>query len=161
MAAQSAERARVIEAIAPQGPVSESKPAKEDPTLQCYQKKTADVNLFYGKNVDGDISNLADVEAIDGEIIVRGPNGKNTKNKRIMLASLTDFTDSITVKRFLRLYQVEALRPMLQPGCFVKVKGLIAFDLFDKEKAITNVIGIAKTDNFSILRMDAAKEVKT
>ena len=164
VATQSAERARAIEAIAPQGTADESKPMKKDPAPQRYQKKTTDANLFYGKNVDGDASNLEDVEAIEGEVVVRGKivalteKDTKTKTKRIVLVSLTDFTDSITVKLFLKPYQAEEIRPMLQPGCFIKVKGLVAFDSFDKEKTITNVIGIAKADDFSIRRKDTAKE---
>lgn len=164
VATQSAERARAIEAIAPQIPAAESKPMKKEPAPQRYQKKTADANLFYGKNVDGDVSNLEDVEALEGEVVVRGKivslteKDTKTKTKRIVLVSLTDFTDSITVKLFLKPYQAEELRPMLQPGCFVKVKGLVAYDSFDKEKTLTNVIGIAKTDDFSIKRKDTAKE---
>ena len=164
MATQSAERTRAIEAIAPQSPAAESKPVKKDPAPQRYQKKATDTNLFYGKNVEGDISNLEDVEAIEGEVVVRGKivslteKDTKTKTKRIVLVSLTDFTDSITVKLFLKPYQAEELRPLLQPGCYIKVKGLVAFDSFDKEKTITNVIGIAKADDFSICRKDTAKE---
>lgn len=164
VASQNAERARVIEATAPQGEVAETKPVKRDTPPQRYQKKTTDPDLFYGKNVDGDISNLEDVEAIEGEVIVRGKivsyteKDTKTKTKKIVLVSVTDFTDSITVKLFLKPYQAEELRPLLQPGCFIKVKGLVAFDSFDKEKTITNVAGIAKTEDFSIRRKDTAKE---
>ena len=163
-ATQSAERARVIEAIAPRGPDTDNKPVKKDTAPQRYQKKIIDSNLFYGKNVDGDITNLEDVETLEGEVIVRGKivsfteKDTKTKTKRIVLVSLTDFTDSITVKLFLKPYQAEELKPMLQPGCFIKVKGLVAFDSFDKEKTITNVIGIAKAEDFAIRRKDTAKE---
>ena len=121
-ATQSAERARVIEAIAPRGPATDNKPVKKDSAPQRYQKKIIDSNLFYGKNVDGDITNLEDVEALEGEVIVRGKivsfteKDTKTKTKRIVLVSLTDFTDSITVKLFLKPYQAEELKPMLQPG---------------------------------------------
>jgi len=40
----------------------------------------------------------------------------------------------------------------------VKVKGLLSFDSYDKEKNISNVVGISKVQDFTLHRMDTAKQ---
>ena len=143
--------------VVTQNPIHE-KPAKSD----RRQKKSPD--LLYGRNTDGELTDMEDLELLEGEVVIRGKiqaiEERETKNKSNFIWSvlLTDFTDSIKVKLFLQPGEAATLRPLLQTGMYVKIKGLLSFDSFDKEKAISNVVGISATPDFSVLRRDTAKQ---
>lgn len=143
--------------------VSVQNPVREKPAnFEKRQKKAPD--LLYGKNTDGELTNMEDLELLEGEVVIRGKvqsiEERETKNnsKSIWSVLLTDFTDSIKVKLFLKPGEAATLRPVLKPGMYVKIKGLLSFDSFDKEKTISNVAGISAIPDFSISRKDTAKQ---
>ncbi len=162
-AVMNEEKNRAVEITTQNASMAKVTPARTGATTQLYQKRKKDANLVYGKNVDGDIMNMEDIEDVEGEVVIQGQimalaeKDTKTKTKRMVLICLTDFTDSIMVKLFLKPHQAENLKLMLEPGCFIKVKGLVVYDTYDREKAITNVIGIAKAADFSYIRKDTAK----
>lgn len=135
------------------------------PVLPPQGKRNAkEDGLLYGKNTVGTITAMEDLEHIEGEVVIRGKllslEEKETKSKakKIWLLSLTDFTDCVRVKLFLKPHIAEDLRSQIQKGKYFRIKGILAFDTFDKEKAIGNVIGISAIPDFSIHRQDTAKE---
>ena len=74
--------------------------------------------------------------------------------KTIIIFSITDFTDSITVKMFARNDQVEEITEGVKEKAFVKLKGITTIDRFDSELTIGSVVGIKKIASFGTVRSD-------
>ena len=73
-----------------------------------------------------------------------------------MIFDLTDFTDSITVKMFLREGQEEDATAAIKEGNFIKIKGITTIDKFDGELTIGSIVGIKKSEDFTSKRVDNA-----
>ena len=57
--------------------------------------------------------------------------GRSATRKTILMFSVTDFTDTITVKMFVRNDQLAELLGDIKKGAFVKIKGVTTIDKFD------------------------------
>ncbi len=71
-----------------------------------------------------------------------------------MIFSVTDDTDTIVVKIFVKAEQIKEMSGVLKKGTFVKVKGKVMTDAFDHELTITSVWGIRKISGFREGRHD-------
>ena len=76
-----------------------------------------------------------------GEVIIRcqvmDVEAREIRNeKTILIFPVTDFTDSITVKMFLRNEQVPEIKEHVKKGAFLKIKGVTSIDRFDGELTI-------------------------
>ena len=69
---------------------------------------------------------------------------------------VTDFTDTITVKIFVKNEQVPEIKPAVDKGAFLKIKGKTAIDTFDHDLTVTSVWGIKKIRDFREGRSDNA-----
>ena len=74
--------------------------------------------------------------------------------KTIIIFSVTDFTDTITVKMFARNDQLPEILGELKKGAFVKIKGVTTIDKFDGELTIGSISGIKKIGDFTVSRKD-------
>ena len=96
-----------------------------------------------------------------GEVVINGMvmsvEPRQIRDERTILSiAVTDFTDSIIVKMFIKNEQLEDIYSFVKKGNFLKIKGIAAMDKFDQEITISNVSGIRKgTDNRSV-RTDLA-----
>lgn len=84
-----------------------------------------------------------------GEVIVRGQvmdvEAREIRNeKTILIFPITDFTDSIVVKMFLRNEQVPEVTEHVKKGAFLKFRGVTTVDRFDSELTIASIAGIKK-----------------
>ena len=126
--------------------------------------KTDDPNLIYGRNFeDEEALELSQVEGEMGEIVVRGKiinfDTREIRNeKTIVMFAVTDFTDTITVKMFIRNDQLPDIIEDVKKGTFVKIKGVTTIDKFDGELTIGSVTGIRKIADFTTSRSDTAPE---
>ena len=127
---------------------------------RARQQVLEDPECFYGKNTEGKVTKIADIESEEsGEFVLEGQitevDHRVTKNqKNILVFAITDFTDSIGAKLFARDNEVKELKENLQKGNFIRLKGLIEFDQFDGELAMTRVLGIKKISSTVTERMD-------
>lgn len=104
------------------------------------------------------------IEQIDtalGEVVISGMIRKveerEIRNERtIMMFDITDFTDTITVKIFVRNEQLPEMREFIKKKNFIKVKGIAALDRYDQEISIANVSGIRKSYDNREVRNDLA-----
>lgn len=137
------------------------------PAVQTPGRRSAkgkEEGLLYGKNTLGTILAMEDLEHLEGEVVIRGElldikeKETKSKSKKIWILSLTDYTDCIRVKLFLKPHQAEELRALIQIGKSYRVKGILAYDTFDKEKVIGNVVGITAIKDIAMHRMDTAEE---
>lgn len=122
-------------------------------------KQGDDPNLIYGKNFDDEPISLDQVVTEMGEITIHGKiisfDTREIRNeKTIIMFSVTDYSDTITVKMFARNEQLPEILGELKKGAFVKIKGVTTIDKFDGELTIGSVTGIKKIGDFTVQRND-------
>ena len=98
-----------------------------------------------------------------GEITIRGKvisfDTREIRNeKTIIMYAVTDFTDTIMVKMFVRNEQLPDMLQDIKMGAFLKIKGVTTIDKFDGELTIGSVTGIRKIPDFTVTRKDTAPE---
>jgi len=118
-------------------------------------------DVIYGRDFEGEIFELKDVIEEQGEIVIRGKvlNVETREirgEKTIAIFDITDFTDTITVKLFLRNEQKDAVLDEVKKGKFLKVKGYVSVDRFDGEVTVGSVVGLKKIPDFTSKREDKA-----
>ncbi|MDD6667674.1 MAG: PolC-type DNA polymerase III [Lachnospiraceae bacterium] len=118
--------------------------------------------VFYGRDIEEDVTPLKDVQGEIGTIAVRGQvfdlDAKEIRNERtILIFSLTDFTDSITCKIFVTNDQAKVLtNGKLHNGAFIKVRGIPSIDTFDHDLVLQKITGMMEIPDFQVKRMDHA-----
>ena len=116
-------------------------------------------NLIYGRDFEDEPIRLDQVATEMGEITLHGKvisfETREIRNERtIIIFSITDFTDTITVKMFARNEQLAELLGDLKKGAFLKIKGVTTIDKYDGELTIGSIAGIKKTGDFTVSRED-------
>ncbi|MEG0805212.1 MAG: PolC-type DNA polymerase III [Lachnospiraceae bacterium] len=128
-----------------------------------YMKKSDNPEVLYGRDFDDATIPISSIDGEIGEITVLGKiissESRSIRNeKTILMFSITDFTDTIMVKMFTKDENLQELLPAVQKGNFIKLKGVTTIDKFDHELTIGSVVGIKKTADFTIGRMDTSVE---
>lgn len=136
----------------------ESGKAKAEEPVENKKKKTAP-GIIYGRDFEGETILLKDVYNEMEDVIVNGKiiscDKRETKTGKIILTFIiTDFTDSIGVKIFLKPEQYEEVADEIKDGRFIRLKGTTVLDKFDNELSISSVYGIKKSGDFTVKRMD-------
>nr|MCR5691785.1 PHP domain-containing protein [Eubacterium sp.] len=126
-------------------------------------KVATDPSVFYGKNVEGDVIPIKEIIDEIGEVVIDGKvlslEEREIKgDKLIVTFAITDFTDTIKCKLFIKkdLAEELSLFEMLKKGNFIRVKGFASFDTYDKEIRIGNLVGMKEIKNFKEGRKDTA-----
>jgi DNA polymerase-3 subunit alpha (Gram-positive type) len=152
---------------APAGPRSGGGPGgqgKSGERRDFFRRKPSNPDVLWGRDFDDEAVVLSTVIGEMGEIAV---NGKViTLDKRelrsgnyMLIFDMTDFTDTITVKMFIRAEAIEELEAVIRPGSFLKIKGVTNTDKFDGELVLSSVSGIRKGEENEDPRRDLS-EVK-
>ena len=134
--------------------------AKDDAKSFRSVKMSGNPDVIYGKDFDDEAIELATITHEIGEGVVRGRiRGVEIKElrtgKQLMTFTITDFTDSMSVKIFLNSKEnLDEIKDDVKDGAFVKIKGVIAMDSWSKEIAVSSVRGIKKIPDFTTKRMD-------
>jgi len=146
--------------IHPEAAKTDSAPGKEAPEERVRSIKKSDhPDVLYGKEFEGEPIAFTDIVADSEETILRGQifavEEKPIRNEKTIFSfDITDFTDSITVKLFVRNNQLDETRASLKKGSFIKIKGLLQYDNFSKEVSMSMVAGIMTSKDFREKRMD-------
>ena len=124
-------------------------------------KQSDNPDVIYGKDFEDETIHIEDIIGEIGEVVVRGKilklDSRDIRNeKTIVMFDVTDFTDTMTVKVFVKTELSKELMGGLKPGTFVKIKGLATLDKFDHELTIGSIMGIKKISDFTTTRMDTA-----
>lgn len=123
------------------------------------QRKINDKDIFYGRGFDGEETQISEIYDEIGEVVIRGQIfGVDTREirneKTIIIFNVTDFTDSITAKLFVKNELLADVLSNIKNGNFVKLKGMAVLDRYDKEISIGSVVGIKKIPDFREKRTD-------
>ena len=131
----------------------------QKPDYRRPLKASDNPDVIFGKDFEDGAMKIEEIVGEMGEVTIRGQviamDQREIRNeKTIMIFDVTDFTDTITVKMFVRNDQLDELKGSLKKGAFIKLKGLALMDNFDKEISISSVIGVKKATDFRVKRKD-------
>ncbi len=143
-------------------PERPAKPAFKKNSHYSRKVKVHHDDVVFGYDFDdGDEVPMNQIIGEMGEVVVCGrvirlEERELRSGKTIMIFDITDFTDTITVKLFLKPEQLSEVRDTLKKGAFFKVKGVTNIDKFDGELTIASVSGIRRAGDFTSKRQDLA-----
>ena len=124
-------------------------------------KRSDNPDVVYGRDFEDEAMPMEEIVGGLGEVTVRGRvfnmDKREIKNERtILIYDLTDFTDTMTIKMFVRNDQVVEITSDIKPGAFLKIKGVTIVDTFDNELTIGSIYGVKKIPDFRISRADTS-----
>ena len=124
-------------------------------------RRSSNPDVIYGRDFDEESVEIARIGEEVGDVVIRGKvqsvDKREIRNERtIFMFTVTDFTDTIGVKIFLKNEEVPELAAAVKPGAFVKLKGRSTVDSFDRELTIMSVMGIKKSSDFRVGRRDTS-----
>lgn len=130
---------------------------------RSYRKLPDDPDIIYGRPFDGELANISEIQDEIGEVVIHGKvlkvDSRELRNeKTIITFSITDFTDTICGKIFIKNEQVEELISELKKGCFIKLKGMALMDRYDREIGVSSIVGIKKVSDFTVSRIDQSSK---
>ena len=126
-------------------------------------KKSDNPDVVYGRDIEEEPMEIVKIDGPIGEVIIHGKvmslDSREVRNeKTLIIFSVTDFTDTIMLKTFARNDDAPELLKALNPGNFIKVRGIANIDPYDSELTIGSINGIKKIPDFTITRMDVSPE---
>ena len=135
---------------------------KEKPAFKknyVKQRLPEDKDIFYGRNVEGEETEIHEIIDEMGEVVVRGKiiqlETREIRNeKTIVMFAVTDFTDTIKAKVFTKNERLPELLDKLKEGAFIKMKAVAMMDQFEHDIALGSVSGIKTIPDFTEKRMD-------
>ena len=135
---------------------------KEKPAFKknyVKQRFPEDKDIFYGRNFEGEETEIHEIIDEMGEVVVRGKiiqlETREIRNeKTIVMFAVTDFTDTIKAKVFTKNERLPELLDKLKEGAFIKMKAVAMMDQFEHDIALGSVSGIKTIPDFTEKRMD-------
>ncbi|MBR1508287.1 MAG: PolC-type DNA polymerase III [Eubacterium sp.] len=127
-----------------------------------YKKlKTDDPDCFFGRNTDGDVTEISQIDQSMSQVVVHGQltayeDRELRSGKFIVICSITDFNDTISFKLFIQPDDIGVIRDELKQGKFYRLKGVPEFDSYSKELTLTSIYGIKPVPDFRKKRRDDA-----
>ena len=123
------------------------------------QRLPEDKDIFYGRNFEGEETEIHEIIDEMGEVVVRGKiiqlETREIRNeKTIVIFAVTDFTDTIKAKVFTKNERLPELLDKLKEGAFIKMKAVAMMDQFEHDIALGSVSGIKTIPDFTEKRMD-------
>ena len=124
-------------------------------------KRSDNPDVLYGRDFEEDAMPIEQLVGEIGEVVLRGRimtlDTREIRNeKTIIIFSITDFTDSINVKMFVKNDELSEILEGIKKGAFIKIKGVSNIDRFDGELSIASVVGIKSIADFRTGRMDTS-----
>ena len=126
-------------------------------------RRDSNPDVIYGRDFEGEPVALETITGEMGEVIVRGQvmevEAREIRNeKTIIIFHITDFTDTISCKVFVRNEQLPDILDGLKKGGFYRIKAVAMYDKFDHEISLGSVAGIKAITDFREKRQDTSME---
>lgn len=159
--------------------VEEKKKKKEKADAEKREKKSGDdekkyirkprpaddPSIIYGRSFTGDTYAIKDL--LDGmsDIVINGmiceTEEREIRNERIIYSFfVTDFTDTIGAKLFIKKEEADNIRKVLCEGKFVSIGGSCMYDSYDKEISLSRINGIKTIEDFREKRFDSEETTR-
>ena len=140
---------------------AQSGAAEEDRKKYRKKKLPVDRDIFYGSSFEGDDLRIEDIVDEIGEVCISGRifevDTRAIKGERTMvILSVTDFTDSIKVKLFVKNEELADILGKAKAGTFIRLKGMANLDTWEHEIVISRVKGIKTIPDFREMRQDTS-----
>lgn len=112
-------------------------------------KRSNNPDVLYGRDFDDDFMEIEKIDGEIGEVTLRGQiltceSRELRSGKFILTFDVTDFTDTITAKMFIRPEIFNEVKDMIKTGMFIKIKGVTTIDKFDGELTLGSIVGIKR-----------------
>ncbi|MBD5444695.1 MAG: PolC-type DNA polymerase III [Lachnospiraceae bacterium] len=139
--------------------VASGRSAKSSPVKDRPLKRSDNPDVIYGRDFEDEAMRMDEIIGEIGEVAVRGKvinmDKRELKNERTLLIyDITDYTDTMTIKLFVKTEQTAEFTAEMKPGAFVKIKGITMIDKFDHELTIGSIHGVKKIPDFTTTRSD-------
>ncbi|MDD6616763.1 MAG: PolC-type DNA polymerase III [Lachnospiraceae bacterium] len=126
-------------------------------------RKSDNPDVIFGRDFEGELTDIEKIDGEMGEVIIHGQilqmDSRELRNeKTILMFDITDFTDTIGVKLFLKNEMAGELKDSLKVGAFFMMRGVTTIDKFDGQLTIGSVTGIKKIADFRQKREDRYPE---
>lgn len=151
---ESKSKAAAKEKILEPAKKEESKEADKGKTASKYPerkyKKSSNPDVLYGRDFTDNIIPIKDIQGEMGEVVIAGTiieldTIRIEKNlSTIYVCTLSDNTDSIVMKLFIKDEQKDSVEGILYKGNSLKVCGQTGIDRFDSELTLAFIRGIKK-----------------
>ncbi|MBU5293259.1 PolC-type DNA polymerase III [Anaerosalibacter bizertensis] len=95
----------------------------------------------YGGKIDGDISKIRDININSGVVTLEGKvfevESREIKGgKTLFIFNITDFTNSITAKAFLKKKDKEGFENYVKEGTYVRIRGEVVYDNYSRSSVL-------------------------
>ena len=126
--------------------------------------KSNNPDVIYGRDFDEEYINIVDIEGENVEIVIRGMIVSTESRELrktgnfIIIYNITDFTDTISFKLFVKPDDKAGIEEALKVKGFYKLKGMVAMDPYSHELSLSHITGIKKSFDFRVPRIDNAVE---
>ncbi|MCM1246370.1 MAG: PolC-type DNA polymerase III [Roseburia sp.] len=128
-----------------------------------FWRPANDPEVFYGKNCEGTVVPIKEIQDEIGEVVIDGQirkvESREIKGEKLIVTfAVTDYTDTIVCKVFIKKEQVidTDFFEFIKKGNFVRVKGVASLDSYDREIRIGGIMGIKEIKDFRVGRSDRA-----
>ena len=130
-------------------------------------RRSDNPDVLYGRDFDDECTPISEITEVGGEVTLRGKIFEldthfiEKSGSTLFVFSVTDYTDSITAKLFVRGEgeELDRLKGALKVGAFFKLRGATTIDSRDGELILGAVRGLKKTEPFEeSKREDHARE---
>ncbi|MGL5347785.1 MAG: PolC-type DNA polymerase III [Peptostreptococcaceae bacterium] len=128
--------------------IKASEEPKEEEEAAYVIKPEVDENMIYGENTNAMLEKIKSLSTSSGTVCIMGEifdvEAKELKNGKILLiASITDYTSSISCKLFLNDMNKDRVLDNVKKGSYIKIKGDVIYDTYQRELSVT-ISGIRK-----------------
>ncbi len=136
---------------------------KNNNTVSGRKRNPNDPDVFYGRECEGELTNISALADGMGEVCIHGQiikiEHKVTKTgKNLIICYITDFTDTISFKIFASDEDAEIYLEELKEQSFYRMKGSPQYDTFSRELSFSSIRGIKHIPDFREVRVDTAPE---
>ncbi|MBR0382484.1 MAG: PolC-type DNA polymerase III [Eubacterium sp.] len=126
---------------------------------QAFKRSGRDPDLIYGRDCEGELISIGEIVDEIGLVVIHGEilsiDTRPIKGDRTFIRfHITDFTDSIIGKIYLKDEEVPDFLQVFRQGRFYRVKGQPLVDRYEHELVLSSVRGIKPVPDFSEKRMD-------
>lgn len=137
----------------------DEKSSKQTYRKSTYKRLPDDPDIIYGRSFDGETIPISDIQDEVGEVVIHGKvldiEMRELRNeKTLVIFKVTDFTDTISAKIFLKNEQVAEFSEKVKKNNFIKLKGMALLDRYDREISIGSIVGIKNIIDFTTKRAD-------
>lgn len=128
-----------------------------------YRRSAKDPEVFFGSSCEGAVTPIREIQDEIGEVVIEGQIRKVEdrsigEEKLLVIFALTDFTDTINCKVFIKKEQVTEINffEFIKKGNFIRVKGVASYDTYSRSIQVGSVVGMKEISGFFVGRSDNA-----